>query len=124
MLPKDGEAGSVTVTATDVVLTGYALPAAAAKLIVCVDCQVRLEPPEPATVAETQRHVEVATLHTKPTSRRLVETVDVGRVTVDDEKDAPHVIAMAVVPVIAIQSFWPLTGVPVRFVVNEVMATD
>jgi hypothetical protein len=66
----------------------------------------------------------VATFHTKPTSRRFVVTVVVGRVIVDDEKDAPHVIAIAPVPVIEIQSFWPLTGVPVRFVVNEVIATD
>jgi hypothetical protein len=32
MLPTDGEAGNVTVTALDVVFTGYAFPATAVKL--------------------------------------------------------------------------------------------
>jgi hypothetical protein len=53
----------------------------------------------------TQRHLEVAAFHMKPTSRRVVVTVVVGSVDVDDSNDAPHVIATAVVPVIAIQSF-------------------
>ena len=42
----------------------------------------------------------------------------------DDSNLAPQVIAIAVVPVIEIHNFCPLTGVPVKFVVNDVMATD
>jgi hypothetical protein len=44
MLPADGLAGSVTVIAADVVLTGYALPATAVKDAVCTDCQAT-DPP-------------------------------------------------------------------------------
>jgi hypothetical protein len=44
MLPTDGDAGSVTVTALDVVFTGYALPATAVKLPVWTDCKTA-EPP-------------------------------------------------------------------------------
>jgi hypothetical protein len=65
--------------------------------------------------------VVVATFHTKPTSRRAVVTVVDGSVTVDDSNLAPHTMATAAVPVMEIHSFWPLTGVPVRFVVNDVM---
>ena len=72
----------------------------------------------------TQRHVVVAAFQTNPISRRFVVTVVEGKVTVEDSNDAPQVIAIAVVPVIAIQSFCPLTGVPVKFVVNDVIATD
>jgi hypothetical protein len=72
----------------------------------------------------TQRHVVVATFQTNPTSSLLVDTVVVGKVTVDEEKDEPHVIAIAPVPVIEIHSFCPLTGVPVKFVEKLVMATD
>jgi len=72
----------------------------------------------------THRHVVDATFHIKPTSRRFVVTVVVGSVTVDDENLPPQVIAIAVVPVIEIQSFCPLTGVPLKFVVNDVIATD
>jgi hypothetical protein len=53
-----------------------------------------------------------------------VPTVVVGSEIVDASKEAPQVIAIAVVPVIEIQSFCPLTGVPVKFVVKLVMATD
>ena len=66
----------------------------------------------------------VATFQTNPTSSRAVVTVVVGKATVEAENDAPQVMAMAPVPVIAIHSFWPLVGVPVRLVVNEVIATD
>jgi len=44
MLPADGLAGSVTVIAADVVLTGYARPATAVKDAVWTDCHAR-EPP-------------------------------------------------------------------------------
>jgi hypothetical protein len=44
MLPADGLAGSVTVIAADVVLTGYALPATAVKPVVWTDCQAT-DPP-------------------------------------------------------------------------------
>ena len=56
-------------------------------------------------------------------SRRFVDTVVDGRVTVEDSYPVPHVIARAAVPVIAIHNFWPLVGVPDRFVVNDVMST-
>lgn len=72
----------------------------------------------------TQRHLLVATFHTNPTSNRLVDTVVVGSATVDASNEAPHVIAIAVVPVTEIHSFWPFVGVPVKFVVNDVIATD
>jgi hypothetical protein len=49
MLPADGLAGSVTVIAADVVLTGYALPATAVKDAVWTDCQ---EMPPLAGVAQ------------------------------------------------------------------------
>jgi len=57
-----------------------------------------------------------------PTSSRLVETVVVGNVTVEDSNDAPHVIARAAVPVIAIHRVSPLFGVPLRLVVKLVMS--
>jgi hypothetical protein len=44
MLPAAGLAGSVTVIAADVVLTGYALPATAVKDAVWTDCHAN-EPP-------------------------------------------------------------------------------
>lgn len=69
-----------------------------------------------------QRHFEVAAFQTNPTSRRLVDTVVVGRATVEASKDEPHVIALAAVPTIYIQSFCPSVGVPERFVVKEVMS--
>jgi hypothetical protein len=59
----------------------------------------------------------------KPTSNLLVETVVVGSATVDASKDAPQVIAMAAVPVIAINNFCPSTGVPERLVVKDVIST-
>ena len=70
----------------------------------------------------TQRHKEVSVFQKNPTSKRLVETVVVGSVTVDDSKEAPHVRAIAVVPVIDTLKVSPSTGVPVRFVVNDVIA--
>jgi hypothetical protein len=42
MLPADGLAGSVTVIAADVVLTGYARPATAVKDAVCTVCQANV----------------------------------------------------------------------------------
>jgi hypothetical protein len=71
----------------------------------------------------TQRQSEVARLYTKPTSKRAVPVVVVGNAMVDASNNAPHVIAIEVVPVIEIHSFCPLTGVPVRLVVNDVIAT-
>jgi hypothetical protein len=53
----------------------------------------------------TQRHLLVATFHTKPISSLLVVTVVEGSVAVELSKEAPQVMAMAVVPVIEIHSF-------------------
>lgn len=52
----------------------------------------------------TQRHFELAAFHTSPTSSRFVLTVVEGSVTVDDSNEDPQVIALAAVPVMAIQS--------------------
>ena len=49
-------------------------------------------------------HLEVATFHTKPTSNRAVVTVVVGSATVLASNEAPQVIALAAVPVIAIHN--------------------
>ena len=49
-------------------------------------------------------HFDVTVFHTNPTSSRAVVTVVVGRATVLASKLAPHVIARAAVPVIAIHS--------------------
>lgn len=68
-------------------------------------------------------HLQIEPVQMNPTSRRLVVTVVVGRATVEASKEAPQVIALAAVPVIAIQSVWPVVGVPDRFVENEVMST-
>lgn len=58
-----------------------------------------------------------------PTSRRVLITVVVGSATVDASNEAPHVIARAVpLSVMSILSMSPSTGVPVRFVVIEVIA--
>lgn len=65
----------------------------------------------------------MAAFQTKPTSKRLVDTVVVGKATVDASKLEPHVIARAAVPVIAIHNVCPSVGVPDRFVVNEVIST-
>jgi hypothetical protein len=55
----------------------------------------------------------VATFQTKPTSKRLVETVVVGNATVDDSKfEELSVKLIAVVPVIESHNFCPLVGVP------------
>ena len=46
----------------------------------------------------------------------------VGRVTVDDSKEAPHVtVGVPDAAVNEIQSFCPVVGVPVRFVVMDVI---
>jgi hypothetical protein len=47
----------------------------------------------------------VATFQTKPTSRRVVVTVVVGKAVVDASNDAPHVMPTDAVPVIETQSF-------------------
>lgn len=51
----------------------------------------------------THLHLLVTVFHTKPTSNLAVVTVVVGRATVEASKEAPHVMALAAVPVIAIQ---------------------
>ena len=62
-----------------------------------------------------------AWFHTKPTSLRVV-VMPVGRVAVEDSNEAPQVIVGDPEPAVNdIQSFWPVVGVPVRFVVIEVM---
>ena len=70
----------------------------------------------------TQRHLLVTVFQTNPTSSRAVVTVVVGRAIVLASKDAPHVIARAAVPVIAIHNVCPSVGVPDKFVVNDVMS--
>jgi hypothetical protein len=69
----------------------------------------------------TTRHLLVAVFQKKPTSRRAEATVVVGSATVEASKEEPHVSASAdPLSVIEIRSVSPSTGVPVRFVVNEV----
>lgn len=70
-----------------------------------------------------QRHLEVTVFHMKATSKRVVETVVVGKVAAPLSNEEPHVIALEAVPVIAIHNFWASTGVPDKLVVNEVMST-
>ena len=70
-------------------------------------------------------HFEVAEFHANITSSRVLITVVVGNATVDASKLAPHVIALAVpLSVIEIQRTSPIAGVPLRFVVNDVIAVD
>jgi hypothetical protein len=64
----------------------------------------------------------VAAFHIKPTSNLFVLTVVVGNAIVEASKEAPQVIALAAVPVIEIQSFCASVGVPLKFVVNEVIS--
>jgi len=59
----------------------------------------------------------------KPTSSLVVVTVVVGNATEPFSNDAPHVIARAAVPVIAIHNFCASVGVPLRFVVIDVIST-
>ena len=61
--------------------------------------------------------------HTNKTSSLAVVTVVVGKATVDASKLAPHVIALAAVPVIAICSSCLSVGVPDKLVVNDVIST-
>jgi hypothetical protein len=71
----------------------------------------------------THLHFEVTVFHTNPTSRRVEITVVVGSGTVDASKLAPQVMALAVpLSVMSILSVSPSTGVPVRLVVNDVIA--
>lgn len=63
--------------------------------------------------------------HANKTSNRVLITVVVGKATVDASKLAPHVIARAVpLSVIEIQSKSPPAGVPLRLLVNDVIAVD
>jgi hypothetical protein len=56
----------------------------------------------------------VATFQTKPISKRLVPTVVVGNVTVDDSKfEELKVNPTSADPVIESHNFCPLVGVPV-----------
>jgi hypothetical protein len=76
----------------------------------------------PYYATATQRHADVATFHTKPTSRRIPDKVFTGKNTVDDSKDAPQVMLIRSVDVIEIHNFCPLVGVPDKLVVNEVIS--
>lgn len=66
-------------------------------LFASITAQLAICPPY---ATATQRHLVVAVFHTNPTSKRFVDTVVVGKVAVDDSKEAPHVIALAAVPTI------------------------
>lgn len=55
-------------------------------------------------------------------SSRVVPLVVVGSVKSEDSNEAPHVMATEAVPVTEMRNVSPSTGVPVRFVVNEVIA--
>jgi len=61
---------------------------------------------------------------TNPTSNLAVVTVVVGNATVLASNDVPQAIALAAVPVIAIQSVCLSVGVPLRFVVILVISSD
>lgn len=69
-----------------------------------------------------QRHLLDSVFHTKPTSRRVVDTVVVGNATVLDSNDDPQVMATALVPVIETRNKSPSTGEPLSPDVNEVIA--
>jgi hypothetical protein len=60
--------------------------------------------------------------HIKTVDSVAVPTVVVGNATVLPTNEAPHVIAIAAVPVICITRISPSTGVPVRLVVKEVIS--
>jgi hypothetical protein len=60
--------------------------------------------------------------HRKPTASIAVPLVVVGNAIVLASKDAPHVIATDVVPVISMMNESLSLGVPVRFVVKLVIA--
>lgn len=72
------------------------------------------------------RHLLVATFHSKHVDNLVDITVVVGSAIVPEaSKEDPQVIALAVpLSVIAILSICPLTGVPERLVVKEVIATE
>jgi hypothetical protein len=70
MLPADGLAGSVTVIAPDVVLTGYARPATAVKDAVWTDCQAT----DPPLLAESVPVTPVA----RGKLVALVKDIDAG----------------------------------------------
>lgn len=69
-----------------------------------------------------QRHLLVAAFHIKPTSKRCVVTVVVGKATGPASNEAPQVIALAAVPTTYIQSFCPFVGVPLKLVVKLVIS--
>jgi hypothetical protein len=70
----------------------------------------------------THLHFDVAEFQKKPISNLVVPDVVVGNATVEASKDAPNVNATEAVPVTDIRKVSPSTGVPVRFVVNDVIA--
>jgi hypothetical protein len=76
----------------------------------------------PYYAAVTHLHLEVSVFQKNPTSSLLVEVVLVGKTIVEDSNEAPHVSAIAVVPVIDMRRVAPSAGVPVKLVVNEVIA--
>lgn len=69
------------------------------------------------------RHAVVAVFQTKPISLLVVD-MPVGSVTAELSNFAPQVtVGVPLAAVNEIQSFWPFTGVPLKFVVIEVMLT-
>ena len=54
----------------------------------------------------------------------MVVTVVVGKATGPFANEAPHVTALAAVPITLINNNCPRVGVPERFVVNDVIASD
>lgn len=68
-------------------------------------------------------HFQVDPENSKPTRSMVDITVVVGRITVVEANDAPHVIPLAVPASVNLNSTRsPSTGVPERFVVMEVMS--
>src|ERR1039457_7138288 len=67
---------------------------------------------------------DVSVFQMNPISRRVAATVVVGRAIVPASNDAPKVSATAPDPITDMRSVSPSTGVPVRFVVNDVIAVD
>lgn len=65
--------------------------------------------------------MDVAVFHRNATASIAVPTVVVGNATVLASKLAPHVIAIAPVPVISMIRNWLSVGVPDKLVVNEVI---
>ena len=68
------------------------------------------------------RNLLLTAFHMNPTSNRCVVVVVVGKAAGPASKDAPHVIALAAVPVTEIINFCASVGVPERLVVNDVIS--